>query len=128
MLIGKRFSLRTATIAVDSERVAFILPAGSVLQVVPGPAESDQMVKVLWEGRTAVMFAVDLTARGLEISDPQSIDNADPMSGRAQTLQTLRKDLHEAQERRQIASERFKEVVAEVPSGIPNPDGTDRIR
>ena len=40
----------------------------------------------------------------------------------------LRAELAAARHRRDEAAERFDEMISEVPSGIPHPDGTERIR
>ena len=71
MLTGKRFKLRISTMAIESsdgKRVAVIVPAGSVVTVVSGPDGDDRMIDVRWEGRIVVMFAVDLTTRGIDIT------------------------------------------------------------
>jgi len=41
--------------------------------------------------------------------------------------QLLEEAFNEAQQRRIEASKRFTEVMDDIPSGIPHPDGTDRI-
>jgi hypothetical protein len=40
----------------------------------------------------------------------------------------LQENLKAAEQRRDVASERFHEIMSEVPSGIPHPDGTLRIQ
>jgi hypothetical protein len=47
---------------------------------------------------------------------------------RIQILQTLNNDVHEAKERYDVAFKRFREIVSDVPSGIPHPDGSERVR
>jgi len=47
---------------------------------------------------------------------------------RERILRMLRAELAAAQHRRDEASERFDEMIREVPSGIPHPDGSERIR
>ena len=75
MLGGKRFELRTATLAVDirdGKRVAVTIPAGAIFKVISDPRHGESMVDVLWEGRTYVMFAIDVTERGIDITDRNS--------------------------------------------------------
>src|SRR4029078_4123819 len=40
----------------------------------------------------------------------------------------LDSDLHDAKRRREVASNAFHTIIREVPSGLPHPDGTQRIR
>jgi hypothetical protein len=47
---------------------------------------------------------------------------------RERILRTLRADLAAAQHRRDEAAALFSEVIRDVPSGIPIPDGAERIR
>jgi hypothetical protein len=47
---------------------------------------------------------------------------------RERILRTLRADVAAAQHRRDIAAELFKEIIRDVPSAIPSPDGPERIR
>jgi len=47
---------------------------------------------------------------------------------RERILRMLRAELAAAQHRREDASERFDTMIREVPSGIPHPDGSERIR
>jgi hypothetical protein len=71
MLTGKRFELRTPTMAIDAidgKRVAITIPAGTTIKVVSGAREGDRMLDVLWEGRTYVMFATDVTDRGIDVT------------------------------------------------------------
>jgi hypothetical protein len=43
-------------------------------------------------------------------------------------LGTLTERVRLARERRNLASVAFDEVLRSVPSGIPHPDGTERVR
>lgn len=45
-----------------------------------------------------------------------------------QIRQAFHQDLRIAHEKRDRASARLNEVMNDIPSGIPSPDGTDRIR
>ena len=72
MLSGRRFRLRTATIAldfVDGKRVALTVPAGDVVKVISGPTRGDRLLDVTWNGRFVTMFSVDIRERGDEISE-----------------------------------------------------------
>ena len=72
MLTGHRFKMKTSTLAtdlIDGKRVSVAIPAGATVNVIAGPGKGDRMVDVLWEGRTLVMFAIDVTGRGEEIAD-----------------------------------------------------------
>jgi hypothetical protein len=75
MLIGKRFRLERATVAVnviDRKRTACTVPAGAIINVLPDPADAQDLVTVLWKERKLQMFAVDIDARGIEIKDPET--------------------------------------------------------
>lgn len=43
-------------------------------------------------------------------------------------LQALRDELHQARERHDLASKQFSDILSDVPSGLPHPDGTQRIQ
>ena len=72
MLTGKRFKLGKATVvrdAVDTRRSAVTIPAGTIIEVVSGPTEGDGMVDIFWQGRTVMMFAIDLNVREAEVTE-----------------------------------------------------------
>ena len=72
MLTGKRFKLRKSTLAfdvIDAKRSAVTIPDGAIIAVAAGPTDGDGMVDILWEGRTVVMFTIDLNVHGAEITD-----------------------------------------------------------
>jgi hypothetical protein len=74
MLTGKRFRLGNPTLAlemVDGKRVAVTVPTGAIIRVISGPNHDgeDRMLKVLWQGKTVTMFALDVDMRGTEITD-----------------------------------------------------------
>jgi hypothetical protein len=71
MLTGKKYQLRAETVAIDvmdGKRVAVTIPSGAVIKIVAGPQHNDRLIDVLWDGRVVQMFAVDVEARGIEIS------------------------------------------------------------
>ena len=70
MLTGQRFKLRKSALAIEivnGMRLRIAIPTRTILKVIAGPIEGDQMVDVLWEGKRVSMFAVDLITRGTEI-------------------------------------------------------------
>ena len=106
------------------------IPAGARVKAISNCAENERMVDVLWEGRAYVMFILDLNERAHEIPKdsmmppPVIKSNLDS----AKIRQALHQDLRIAHEKRDRASARLNEVMNDIPSGIPSPDGTDRIR
>jgi hypothetical protein len=127
MLTGRRFMLRVPTVAVDEQRVVLIMPVGAILTVTSDTSFEKRMIEVRWQSRKLAMFGSDLTERGeenfqAEVS-AQPHDFVDPQEIR----QLLQEDFDMAQQRRIEASQRFTEVMDDIPSGIPHPDGTDRI-
>jgi hypothetical protein len=70
MLTGQRFKLRNPALAIEivnGIRLRVTIPTRTILKVISGPIDGDQMVDVLWEGKRVRMFAVDLISRGTEI-------------------------------------------------------------
>jgi hypothetical protein len=46
---------------VNGKRVAVTIPAGDIVELVANPSpKNEEMVDVLWEGRTVAMYAIDL--------------------------------------------------------------------
>jgi len=71
MLTGQRFKLRKSALAIEifnGIRLRVTIPARTILKVIAGPIDGDQMVDVLWEDKRVSMFAVDLITHGTEIS------------------------------------------------------------
>ena len=65
-----KLRITRATIALDvisGTPTIVTIPMESILTVLPGFADGDKRVNVLWEGRTVQMFAIDLAMRGVEI-------------------------------------------------------------
>ena len=70
MLTGQRFKLRNSVLAIETVngvRSRITIPARTILKVIAGPNDNDQMVDVVWEGKRVKIFAVDLIARGTEL-------------------------------------------------------------
>ena len=77
MYTGRRFRLNTPTLGVDSSSKkpqAVLIPAGSVIQILKGPSDTDPMVSVQWESMTLTMFVLDVRERGQEISEASAAD------------------------------------------------------
>jgi len=53
----------------DSRHVAHTLPAGSVVKAVDGHIGDKGLIEVIWKGKNALMFAVDLKSRGEKVLD-----------------------------------------------------------
>jgi hypothetical protein len=84
MLTGQRYKLRNSALAIEivnGVRLQVTVPTRTILKVISGPIDDDQMVDVLWEGKRVRMFAVDLITRGTEIPDRKA---------QAERLQTRR--------------------------------------
>lgn len=72
MLSGKRYTLKRSILAIDiidGKRTAVSVPEGATIEVLPGSTDGDVSVEVLWDGRTLVMFVVDVAERGAEITE-----------------------------------------------------------
>jgi hypothetical protein len=127
MLAGRRFILKIPTLAVDSKRVAVMMPIGAVLNVLSESVDG-KMAQVVWDGRPVAMFAIDLAERGREVVEPNGLPDPQAPLDAEQIRKVLQNELEAAQQRRVAASEQFTQIMAEVPSGLPHPDGTHRIR
>jgi len=86
------------------------------------------MVEVTWQGLKLSMFGSDLLERGEENFHTETVVQHPEFVNSDQIRQLLQDDFDAAQERRISASKRFTEILNDIPSGIPHPDGTDRIR
>ncbi len=68
---GQRLRLTTPTIAIQSDgeshKTIVTIPMGGIVEVADGQIEGDRLMDVQWEGRTVMMFAQDLRARGEEL-------------------------------------------------------------
>jgi len=70
---GRRISLEKSTLALEigeDKRRVVTIPAGAIVEVISGPpGDTDRMVEVAWDGKVVSMFAIDVDARGTDISD-----------------------------------------------------------
>ena len=118
--------LKSPTVAVDEQRVVLILPVGAILAVTSETSFEPRMIEVSWGDRKLAMFGSDLMERGEENFQTEAAqvpDFVDPQ----ETRHLLEDAFDAARQRRIEASKRFTEVMDDIPSGIPHPDGTDRI-
>ena len=81
MLIGKRFKLKTSTLAAgethrNRELELVTIPAGAIIRLAD--ASEDKMVTVLWEGRTLAMFVADLRQRATEVAHNRGLSEHEP--------------------------------------------------
>ncbi len=69
-MVGK-YRLRQATLVVITlNRLAKMLPLGSIVEVQSEPGEGNRLMDVLIEGGTpAMMFVIDLRSRGERINE-----------------------------------------------------------
>ena len=76
MLIGKRFTISKATVALEATngtRSLVTIPHGVIIEVTSGPTGQGMgTVGVLWEGRSLAMFAIDIEKRGIELVEAAS--------------------------------------------------------
>ena len=62
-----------------------------------------------------------------ESNDPVCITCADLPPEKLRVRARLYRELHEATQRSDRATEGFSAIASHIPSGIPHPDGTQRI-
>jgi len=128
MLTGRRFMVKSTTAAVDEQRVVLILPVGAILAVTSDTSFEKRMIEVSWGGRKLAMFGSDLTERGDENFQSEATAHLPEFVDHQEIRHLLEDDFDAAQQRRIAASKRYTEIMSDIPSGIPQPDGTDRIR
>jgi hypothetical protein len=56
----------------DGLRTPIMIPAGAIVTIVEGPLDGQRMVDVLWEGKTVMLFTIDLRERGTLINKRHS--------------------------------------------------------
>ena len=73
MLIGRRFKLREPVIATaldhNGNRVAAMLPASSVIEIISRTASGLRILDVECDGKVFAMFESDIAQRGEELCD-----------------------------------------------------------
>jgi len=119
--------LTSPTVAVDARRVILIMPVGAILTVTSDTSAEKNMIEVAWEDRKLAMFGSDLVERGEENFQSGAVAQH-AQANPEEIRQVLQEDFDAAQDRGIEASKLFAEVMSDIPSGIPHPDGTDRIR
>ncbi len=71
MLTGRRFRLTSPTLGleeVDGKRTSLTIPEGAVIEIKSGPTPTDsRMVDAVFDGRSVVLFAIDVERRGEEV-------------------------------------------------------------
>jgi hypothetical protein len=71
-----KFKLDKTTLAIgdlNGKPVAVSIPAGDIVKLIADRIAADNMVDVLWEGRTVAMYAEDLKLRGIETQTRRSV-------------------------------------------------------
>jgi len=66
-MVGQRYRLNTSTLAIvngDGQHSPVTVPAGSIVEVVAGPLDGNRLIDVEWEGKTLMMFTIDIRERG----------------------------------------------------------------
>ena len=66
-MISESYRLDKAILCIHSEtpenRRSVFIPAGATVSVTDGPLDGLRMVDVLWDGKTVMLFTVDLRSR-----------------------------------------------------------------
>ncbi len=64
---GQSYRLKTPTLAIleqDGSRLPMMVPRDGIVKVTAGPLDGNRLVDVEWDGRTLMMFTIDLRERG----------------------------------------------------------------
>jgi hypothetical protein len=128
MLSGRRFMLRSPTVAVEAHRIIVTIPIGEIVVVTSDTGFEPGMIEVTWQDRKLTLFESDLVECGEENFQAEPVHQSPESIDGQQIRQLLQEEVDAAQQRRIAASKHFSEVIGDVPSGLPHPDGTDRIR
>jgi hypothetical protein len=74
MLAGRRFKLREPVIATafdsNGDRVAAMVPAAAIIEIISRTASGLRILDVLWDGKVYAMFESDIAERGDELCEP----------------------------------------------------------
>src|SRR6266576_1044018 len=109
MLTGRRFMLRSPTVAVDAHRVVLIMPVGAILTVTSDTSAEKHMIEVAWEDRKLAMFGSDLMERGEENFQEDAVAQSPEFVNPDEIRQLLQEDFDAAQQRRIAASKLYAE-------------------
>src|SRR5437868_15189928 len=112
MLIGRDFQLKIATIAVDSRRVAVMLPVDAIVKVVSQTSDG-RLVHVVSNNQPYAMFALDLDERGRELLEPKLHIPQVPMD-HVQIRTILNFEVEAARQHQMAAADRFNEIMREL--------------
>ena len=84
-MIGERYKLHAPTLAImttpEGQRIPVTVPKNAIISVTAGPLDGTRLVDVEWDGRTVMMFTVDLRERGARVGGPVAEPaNAPPLN------------------------------------------------
>ncbi len=68
--MGHKLRLNTPTLGIhtiDGQRSTVSIPSGALITVPDGRLDNDRTISVDWEGKTVLMFAIDLRKRGTPV-------------------------------------------------------------
>jgi hypothetical protein len=70
------FRLNAATlgiVSIDGQNIPIIVPKDAIVQVSAAPVDQDRLLDVVWEGRTIMMFTIDLRHIGIQTDGTNSV-------------------------------------------------------
>jgi hypothetical protein len=120
--------LTSPTVAVDAQRVVLIMPVGAILTVTSDTSFEKRMIEVSWGGRKLAMFGSDLTERGEENFQAEAVAQAPVLWTRKRFGNYCKRTSTRPSSAELRPPSDLPKVMDDIPSGIPHPDGTDRIR
>lgn len=79
MLTGKRFRIKTPTLAIDdttADKMTVTLPIGALVAVIDGPhGPENPLVRITWESKWLIMFEKDIRERCEEIPGDSAVNS-----------------------------------------------------
>jgi hypothetical protein len=67
----EHYRIKNPTLAIldhDGQKIPITIPRGGEIEVIDGPLDGTQLMRVSWEGNTVLMFTTDIRERGERIS------------------------------------------------------------
>ena len=64
---GQRYRMKTPTLAImahNGQNIPVTIPMGGEIEIVGGPLDGERLLDVEWEGKTVMMFTIDIRERG----------------------------------------------------------------
>ena len=76
---GKHYRLKSPTLAIlaseDDHKIPITIPQGATVEVL-AEMNGNRLIDVIWEGKTVMMFTIDLRNRGVRCEPERAVISA----------------------------------------------------